>query len=72
MKRALLLFPLLCIAFSLSSFDSYKPANKINAYPQIVPSNLEIGNALKEALQQGTGKSADRLGSQRFFWQCGS
>ncbi len=68
MKRALLLFPLLCIAFSLSSFDSYKSANTINNYPQIIPTNLEIGNALKEALQQGTGKSADQLSAVNGFF----
>ncbi|HEY4195309.1 MAG TPA: DUF4197 domain-containing protein [Mucilaginibacter sp.] len=68
MKRALLLFPLLCIAFSLSSFDSYRSVNTINAYPQIIPTNLEIGNALKEALQQGTGKSADQLSAVNGFF----
>src|SRR6201996_9742595 len=68
MKRALLLFPLLCIAFSLSSFDSYRSANTIDNYPQIIPTNLEIGNALKEALQQGTGKSADQLSAVNGFF----
>jgi hypothetical protein len=68
MKRTFLLLPLLCIGFSLSSFENYKPVTAISNYPQIVPSNLEIGNALKEALQQGTGKSADQLSAVNGFF----
>lgn len=68
MKRTFLLIPLLLIGFSLSSFDYYKPAPDVNAYPQIIPSNLEIGNALKQALQQGTGKSADQLSAVNGFF----
>jgi hypothetical protein len=68
MKRTFLLLPLLCIGFSLSSFENYKPAAAVSNYPQIVPSNLEIGNALKEALQQGTGKSADQLSAVNGFF----
>jgi hypothetical protein len=61
MKKVFLLIPLLCIGLSLSSFDYYKPASAINTYFQSVPSSLDIGNALKEALQQGTAKSSDQL-----------
>jgi hypothetical protein len=68
MKRTFLLIPLLLIGFSFTSFDYYKPAPEVNAYPQIVPSNLEIGNALKQALQQGTGKSADQLSAVNGFF----
>lgn len=68
MRRALLLLPLLLIGFSLSSFDSFKPANTINNYPQLIPTNLEIGNALKQALEQGTGKSADQLSAVNGFF----
>jgi hypothetical protein len=54
MKRYLTLFPLLFLFIALSSFDTL-PAR------QVVPSNLEIGNALKQALEQGTTKSANQL-----------
>ena len=68
MKRAFILLPLLFIAFSLSSFDNYKPASATGLYPQIVPTNLEIGNALKQALQQGTAKSSDQLSAVNGFF----
>jgi hypothetical protein len=68
MKRTFLLLSLLCIGFSLSSFENYKPATSISNYPQIVPSNLEIGDALKQALEQGTGKSADQLSAVNGFF----
>lgn len=61
MKRSLLLFPLLLLFISLSSFD--KVANR-----QVIPSNLEIGAALKQALQQGTTKSADQLSAVNGFF----
>jgi hypothetical protein len=64
MKRAFLLFPLLLICFTLSSFES----NKAVAPPQIIPSNFEIGNALKQALQQGTAKSSDQLSAVNGFF----
>jgi hypothetical protein len=68
MKRAFILLPLLFIALSLSSFNNYKPALKTSLYPQIVPSNIEIGNALKQALQQGTAKSSDQLSAVNGFF----
>ena len=68
MKKALLLFPLLLIGFTLSSFENYKPVSSVNEYPQIIPSNLEIGKALKQALQQGTAKSADQLSAVNGFF----
>ena len=60
MKRTLLLTTLLIFFISLSSYcpAGYKPVAD-NA--QIIPSNFEIGKALKEALQQGTAKSSDQL-----------
>lgn len=68
MKRILILFPLLIIGLSLTSFNNGKFACEAGIYPQIIPSNLEIGNALKEALQQGTGKSADQLSAVNGFF----
>lgn len=68
MKRAFILLPLLILCISLSSFDTYKPVTKTGLCPQIIPSNLEIGNALKEALQQGTAKSSDQLSAVNGFF----
>jgi len=68
MKRAFILLPLLVVCISLSSFNTYKPAPKANLYPQIIPSNLEIGSALKQALQQGTAKSSDQLSAVNGFF----
>ena len=68
MKKAFLLFPLLLIGFTLSSFDSFKPASAPLEYPQLIPTNLEIGNALKQALEQGTAKSSDQLSAVNGFF----
>jgi hypothetical protein len=35
---------------------------------KLIPSNLEIGDALKQALEQGTGKSADQLSAVDGFF----
>jgi len=59
MKRMLLILPLVALSLSISSFDYYKPAPK--SIPQGGPSPLEIGTALKDALQQGTVKSTSLL-----------
>lgn len=68
MKRIFILLPLLIIGLSLSSFDKYNPVPKTNLYPQLIPSNLEIGSALKQALLQGTAKSADQLSAVNGFF----
>lgn len=68
MKRAFFLLPLLVVGLTLSSFDNFKHTPKSAFYPQIIPSNLEIGNALKQALQQGTAKSADQLSAVNGFF----
>jgi len=65
MKRAFLLLPLLFIAFTLSSFDN-KPV--VKPVPQSIPSTLDIGKALKQALQQGTAKSSDQLSAVNGFF----
>jgi len=56
MKKSLLLIPAFVIFITLSG------------YAQLVPSSLEIGNGLKEALQQGTAKSADQLSAVNGFF----
>jgi hypothetical protein len=68
MKRVFILLPLLIVCISLSSFDTCKPIPGTDLYPQIIPSNLEIGNALKQALQQGTAKSSDQLAAVNGFF----
>jgi len=68
MKRLFILLPLLFIGLSLSSFDYCRLAPKTDLYPQIIPSNLEIGTALKQALQQGTAKSSDQLSAINGFF----
>lgn len=69
MKKALLLSGLLTISISLSSFDNYKPASLADtALPQSIPSSLEIGSALKQALEQGTAKSSDQLSAVNGFF----
>ena len=61
MKRLLLLFPLLLLVIISSGFDTPPPR-------QIIPSNLEIGTALKQALEQGTTKSAAQLSAVDGFF----
>jgi hypothetical protein len=61
MKRSLLLFPLLFLFIGLSGFDTIRK-------PQIIPSTLEIGKALKQALEQGTSKSANQLSAVNGFF----
>ncbi|MFD2872401.1 DUF4197 domain-containing protein [Mucilaginibacter ximonensis] len=56
MKKSLLLLPVLVIGLTLSGLA------------QIIPSNLEIGNALKQALQQGAVKSATKLSAVNGFF----
>lgn len=55
MKRSLLL-PLLLICMAVSG------------YAQVIPTSLEIGTALKQALEQGTTKSADQLSAVDGFF----
>jgi len=56
MKRSLLLLPLLLMGTALIS------------RAQIIPSSLEIVAALKQALEQGTVKSADKLSAVDGFF----
>ena len=66
MKTSFLLIPSLIIFITLSSFSAVAPASK-PVQPGI-PSSLEIGNGLKEALQQGTSKSSDQLSALNGFF----
>ncbi len=68
MKRAFLLTPLLLLSITLSSFDSPSAPSKTRTLPQDAPSAFEIGGALKQALQQGTAKSADKLSALNGFF----
>jgi hypothetical protein len=61
MKKAFLFLPLIAIGLSLSSFDVAKQTPSNVSSMQDDPSVLEIGNALKQALQQGTAKSTSQL-----------
>src|SRR5882762_532971 len=56
MKRSLLLLLLLLMGTALIS------------RAQIIPSSFEIGTALKQALEQGTTKSADQLSAVDGFF----
>jgi hypothetical protein len=61
MKKSFVLLPLLLLFITFSGFDTL-PAQ------QIVPTNLEIGTALKQALEQGTTKSASQLSAVNGFF----
>jgi len=68
MKKALFLAGLLTASLSFSSFDYYKPAPVKAPVVQSGPSVLEIGGALKQALEQGTAKSSDQLSAVNGFF----
>jgi hypothetical protein len=70
MKKSLLLMPLLVIFITVSSFTPIRDRsiNKSTTAQPDLPSNLEIGVALKQALQQGTAKSADQLSAVNGFF----
>ncbi|MDB5089300.1 MAG: hypothetical protein JWR09_3294 [Mucilaginibacter sp.] len=60
MKNAFLIIPVLVLSLTLSSYNSPVPV-KANPIQISIPSSLDMGNALKQALQQGTAKSSDQL-----------
>jgi hypothetical protein len=60
MKNAFLIIPALILSLTLSSYNSPVPV-KANPVQISIPSSLDMGNALKQALQQGTAKSSDQL-----------
>jgi len=60
MKNAFLIIPILVLSLTLSSYNSPVPV-KVNPIQISIPSSLDMGNALKQALKQGTAKSSDQL-----------
>jgi ribosomal protein L30/L7E len=60
MKKAITLLAILFVV--LLNMGSTRAQSKL------IPSNLDIGNALKQALQQGTGKSTDQLSAVDGFF----
>jgi len=66
MKSSFFILCLLAASISLSSFDLYKP--KAFVYLQTSPSVPEIGGGLKDALLQGTTKSANQLSAVNGFF----
>jgi hypothetical protein len=67
MKKALLLIPALVIFFTISSFAPARPVATTTIQISI-PSSLDMGNALKQALQKGTAKSSDQLSAVNGFF----
>ena len=61
MKTALLFIPSIFLFISLSGNDNARRIEKTNTIQPDIPSVSEIGSGLKEALSQGTAKSADQL-----------
>lgn len=59
MKKASALLTLLFILLFITGTQ---------AQNRLIPSNLEIGSALKQALEQGTGKSSDQLSAVNGFF----
>lgn len=70
MKRSLLLlFPLLLISASLSSCDvANQVLQNAGTISQGNPTTLEIGSALKQALEQGTDRSSSQLSAVDGFF----
>ena len=70
MKKTLLLIPFLAIFMTLSSCDSLNQIAQagVGAATSGNPTNIEIGNGLKEALQIGTSKSSNQLSAVDGFF----
>jgi len=61
MKKLLTIIPALILFVGLTSFSTLNRTRAHYTAQPGIPSNLDIGNALKQALQQGTAKSSDQL-----------
>jgi hypothetical protein len=68
MKKILLMIPAVVIFITLSSLDKPIKIVPANAAQLKIPSTIEIGGGLKEALLQGTSKSSDRLSAVDGFF----
>lgn len=68
MKKTFLLIPCLILFITLTSCDSLNQIAQAGSAQITNPTNLEIGNGLKEALQIGTSKSSDRLSAVDGFF----
>ncbi len=68
MKKAYLIFPVLVLFITLSGFDIAKDGHVIKISQPGKPSPFEIGNGLKQALEQGTSKSSDQLSQLNGFF----
>ena len=66
MKKILTLIPLLLILFCSCDTLNQVAQSTVQQYGN--PTNLEISNALKQALEQGTGKSSDQLSAVNGFF----
>ncbi len=69
MKNTLILTALLTAFITLPAYSPAKPGSKINTLQPGNPTNAEIGEGLKQALQQGIGKSADKLSAVDGFFK---
>jgi len=67
-EKILLVIPCLILFITLSSCDTLNQIAKGPAVQPGIPSELEIGNGLKEALQQGTSKSSNQLSALNGFF----
>ncbi|RYE14508.1 MAG: DUF4197 domain-containing protein, partial [Sphingobacteriales bacterium] len=68
MKKILLLLPVLFILSTLSGCDTLNQVAKTASSQLGNPSAFEIASALKQALEQGTNKSADKLSATNGFF----
>ncbi|HVW98487.1 MAG TPA: DUF4197 domain-containing protein [Mucilaginibacter sp.] len=69
MKKTIFIIPALIIAIMLGGCDSLNQISQAGVAQLSNPSNAEIGNALKEALQIGTSKSSDQLSAVDGFFK---
>ena len=73
MKTTLLLCVSLFMFMLFPAFQMPGHLTQAKTVQPAIPSNFEIGRGLKEALAQGTAKSAQQLSAVNgFFWQCSS
>jgi hypothetical protein len=66
MKKAFILIPFLFLL--LSGCDTLNQVAQTTLQQYGTPTNLEIGNGLKQALELGTGKSSDQLSAVNGFF----